>query len=82
MLIPLYGFVPGDTLGVLVLAQSDDTIQDLANSLAQAVSVRVAVRGSLAIRWGGVELDPTTTLDGAGIRALQRIDLVVAGGTQ
>jgi hypothetical protein len=36
----------------------------------------------LAIRWGGVELDPTTTLDGAGIRALQRIDLVVAGGTQ
>ena len=79
VLVPLYGFVPGDTLGVLVLVRSDDTIAALAASLAQAVSVRVLARGDLGIRSKGTHLDPRLTVARAGLTALDRVDLICEG---
>jgi hypothetical protein len=81
MLTPLYGFVHGDTLGVLVLVHDDDTIATLAESLSQAVAVRVAAPPRPSVRWNGVLLDLSMTVAQAGLTALDRVDLVPEGGT-
>jgi Toluene-4-monooxygenase system protein B (TmoB) len=79
MLVPLYGFVAGDTLGVLVLVQDHDTIAQVAGTLARAVAMRVAPRAGARVRVRGELLDPRATVAGAGLRALDRIDLVPVG---
>ena len=40
-MIPMYGFLQGDTLGLLVLARPEDTAADLCAKLQSAASVRV-----------------------------------------
>jgi len=42
MPIPLYGFLEGDTLGLLMLAEEGETVLQLAQKLQQAASLRVA----------------------------------------
>lgn len=79
MLVPLHGFTPGDTLGVLVLVQSDDTVAVLAASLAEAVAVRRTFSGELRIRKGDSILPSDQTVAAAGLTALDRIDLVIGG---
>jgi hypothetical protein len=79
MLIPLYGFVRGDTLGLLVLIHDDDTISAVAQSLAQAASVRVAPFANPVVYRAGKALDPTLTVAEAGLTALERIDLAEGG---
>jgi len=76
MLIPLYGFVKGDTLGVLVLVQDRDSIAMLAASLAQAVSMRIPVAERAQVLKNGVVLDPASTVAEARLLPLERIDLV------
>jgi hypothetical protein len=44
MAIPLYGFLQGDTVGLLILAEEADTVQILGRKLQDAASIRV--RGS------------------------------------
>jgi hypothetical protein len=75
-LIPLYGFVRGDTLGLLVLVRSSDSIRTLAESLAEAAEVRVARFARAAVLSGGRRLDPDSTVAAAGLAPLERVDLV------
>lgn len=76
MLVPVYGFVHGDALGLLVLVQHDDTVAVLGDTLQQAASVRVAPRPTVHLVWKGQRLDPSLTLDAAGLKALDRVDLI------
>jgi hypothetical protein len=76
MLIPLYGFVRGDTLGLLVLAHTSDTVLALAASMQQAACMRVPPSKKVSVYHGGVLLDPHLTLAQAGLSALARVDLV------
>ena len=62
-MIPLYGFLQGDTIGLLVLAQPDDTAAVLCAKLQSAAAVRVA---------------PEATVAELALQPLERID-VVAG---
>jgi hypothetical protein len=78
-LVPLYGFVRGDSLGVLVLCKDTDSIRELADNLGQATSVRVAPRGVAHVYRGGRLLDPALTVAEAGLSALDRVDLVMTG---
>jgi hypothetical protein len=82
MLVPLYGFVAGDTLGVLVLADDGDTVAQLAAQLQAAATFRVEPRANARVLLRGAPLDPRATIAAAGIRALDRVDLVdhVEGG--
>ena len=41
MLVPLYGFLSGDTLGVVILVQDHDRIRQVAANLQEAVCMRV-----------------------------------------
>jgi hypothetical protein len=74
--VPLYGWVQGDSVVVVVLAREDQTIRELVELLCQAVSVRVAVAvpGFASLR--GRRLDPDTSVRAAGIEALDRIDVL------
>lgn len=75
-LVPLYGFVEGDTMGVLVLAADDMRIETVIANLSQSASPRVAVDTSA---WDlvvdGRVVDREHTVDGAKLVPLQRVDL-------
>jgi hypothetical protein len=73
--MPLYGFVQGDTMGVVVLARSDGTVADLAEKLIQAAGVRVSRRERFRVTSAERLLDLRATLRMQGIRALDRVDL-------
>jgi hypothetical protein len=73
--IPLYGFLEGDTLGLLILATEDDTAATLARRLQDAASLRVAPRDDVAVWFKGARLAPSTMIVAAGVRALDRFDV-------
>jgi hypothetical protein len=79
-MIPLYGFLEGDTLGLLVLARTEDTVAALAAQLERSASVRVRPRGRSIVMFKGERLDPRATLEQTGLRALDRFDVVYADG--
>lgn len=79
-MIPLYGFLQGDTIGLLILAQPEDTIAVLAGKLQTSAAVRVAPRERVVVRHGDRVLDPQMTVAKAGLTALDRFDVVAAGG--
>jgi Toluene-4-monooxygenase system protein B (TmoB) len=76
MLVPLIGFLRGDTIGLVVLVHDHQTVAELAWVVQQAASVRVAPRHSASVFRGDVKLDPDATVAGAGLSALDRIDVV------
>ena len=80
MLVPLHGFLQGDTLGLLLLVQDGDTLAHVARTLIDAAAVRVAPVLHARVFHAGVELPLTATVAGAGLAALDRIDLVPDGG--
>jgi hypothetical protein len=75
MAIPLYVFVRGDTLGLVVLAPEAETIDDLAQRLSRAAAPRVTLHGPLRVLHRGKVLEGALTLSDAGINALDRVDL-------
>jgi hypothetical protein len=76
MLIPLYGFLEGDVLGLLILVEESDTIQILASKLQDAASLRVAVRDKVDVIFNNEVIDPAITVAQAGLQALDRFDVI------
>lgn len=79
MLIPLYGFLEGDTLGLLILVEEHETVHDLATKLQQAASVRVAYQARIEVRYKDRVLDPHYTIAQAEFLPLERFDVVQKG---
>jgi hypothetical protein len=75
MSIPLYGFLEGDTLGLLILAEEGDTLQALARKLQDAASIRVARADKIDFVYNGKAIDPGLTVTQAGLQALDRFDV-------
>jgi Toluene-4-monooxygenase system protein B (TmoB) len=76
MPIALYGFLRGDTVGLLILAEEGDTLQALARKLEDAASLRVAGRDRVQLVYNGKTMDPTMTVAQAGLQALDRFDVI------
>lgn len=76
MLIPLYGFVQGDALGLLVLVQDEDSIATLAATLSEAARMRVTPFVDPRVCHGGRRLSSSVTVAEAGLKPLARVDLV------
>lgn len=76
MLVPINGFVQGDTLGLLLLVQHHHTVRELAECALQAASARVGRRGEVDVWFDGLRLDPDVTLSSVGLGALDRVDVV------
>lgn len=76
MPIPLYGFIQGDTLGLLILAEETENIQTLAKKLQEAASLRVGGSKRLQVVFNGKAIDPALTIAQAGLQPLDRFDVV------
>ena len=76
MPIPLYGFLQGDTVGLLILAEEDDSLQTLARKLQDAASLRVAGRDQVQVIYNDKTMDPAITVARAGLQALDRFDVI------
>lgn len=77
-MIPLYGFLQGDTLGLVLLADPGESVESLARRLERSASVRVAPRARLVVMLGDRALDGRSTIAEAGLRPLDRFDVVEA----
>jgi hypothetical protein len=80
VLVPLYGFLEGDTIGLLVLVHDDERVADIADRLRQAAAVRVAPKPHAEVYFRGERLDPGLTVAAAGLGALDRVDVVQRDG--
>jgi hypothetical protein len=76
MAIPLYGFLQGDVLGLLIVAEEHETVRALSEQLQEAASLRVAHSKNVRVIYKGNVLDPSLTLREAGLAALERFDVV------
>ena len=76
MLVPLYGFLAGDTIGLLVLVHDDERVRDFADRLIEAASVRVRAPRAVEIVHQGTVVDPQLTIAAAGLTALERVDVI------
>jgi hypothetical protein len=76
MPIPLYGFLQGDTVGLLILADEGDTLQSLAQKLQDAACLRVAGRDRVQVIYNDKAMDPAITIAQAGFQALDRFDVI------
>jgi hypothetical protein len=75
MLLPLYGFMEGDTIGLLILADESESVRSLAGRLRDAASLRVDGSSCGQVVYRGIALDPDSTLAQANFKPLQRFDL-------
>ena len=76
MLVPLYGFVEGDTMGLLVLAHHDMSMRQVATLLGDSAGVRVARADAVwDVHVGGKPVSETATVSDLGLEPLTRIDL-------
>jgi hypothetical protein len=78
-MIPLYGFLQGDSLGLLILAQAEDTIEVLADKLKSSASVRVLPQPGGQVLHQGQFLDPKKRVSETPLSALDRFDVVWEG---
>jgi hypothetical protein len=76
--IPLYGFLQGDTMGLLVLARDDERVATLGERLQQSASVRVRPMARFAVIHRGRELALDATVKEVGLAPLDRFDVVEA----
>lgn len=75
-LVPLYGFVQGDTMGVLVLAHEDMRIAEVMEKLGSSTALRAGLgREGCALFSGGKRLEEHRTVADYRLRALDRVDL-------
>lgn len=75
MTLPLYAFVEGDTTGILIWTDENESVQSLEKKVREAVDLRVEPNGKMHVVYRGVVLDPAMTLAEAQFAPLQRFDL-------
>lgn len=80
MPIPLYAFVEGDIMGLLVLADEKETVLQLAEKLQESANIRVPRKGAFRLLHDGHAIDPELTVGQSGLQALDRCDLVWSSG--
>jgi hypothetical protein len=75
MSLPLYGFVERDTVGVLIVADENETIASLTRKLQEAANIRVTPKAEVHLVYQGKVIDPVLTVSEAGFTALERFDV-------
>jgi hypothetical protein len=75
-MIPIYGFLKGDTIGLLMLADPEESVMDVARRLQRAASVRVPMRDQIKVYYRNNILEPNLTVKEIGFEPLERFDVV------
>jgi hypothetical protein len=76
MPLPLYGFLEGDTIGLLIVADEQDTVNSLCRKLQEAASIRVTPFRNAQVIYREEALDPEKTLAQVELKPLERFDVV------
>jgi hypothetical protein len=76
MLVPLFGFLRGDSLGLLVLVHDHETVAHVALCLQEAACVRVKPSTNATVYHAGRALDRSLSVGQAGLTAFERVDVV------
>lgn len=76
MPIPLFGFLKGDSMGLVILGHENETVRELARKLQRACDVRVAKKENVSVFYKGHALDGALTVSQAGFEPLERFDVV------
>lgn len=74
-MIPIYGFLEGDTIGLLILADEQELLAATAAKLQAAARLRAGLAGPLAVFVNGRPVELDATVQQAGIKALDRVDV-------
>jgi hypothetical protein len=74
-MIPLYGFLEGDTLGLLMLVQADTTLAELAEKLKSAARLRADPGERIAIWVGDRVVDASLSVADAKLEPLDRFEV-------
>jgi hypothetical protein len=75
MSLPLYGFLEGDTVGLLIVTDENESIASLVRKLQEAGNIRVIPRAEVQLVYQGRVIDPALTVSEAGFTALERFDV-------
>jgi hypothetical protein len=75
MLVPLYGFLEGDALGLLVLIHDHEPVHEIGVRLQEAAAIRIAPAKSFGVYHRGVRLEGNISVAAAGLTALSRVDV-------
>jgi hypothetical protein len=75
-MIPLYGFLQGDTIGLLVLAVPADTAADLCNKLQAAAALRVRPLENPVVLYAGRTVAADVTVADMRLGPLDRFDVI------
>lgn len=74
-MIPLYGFLQGDSMGLLILAREDDTLGQLVEKLQSAADVRVAPLKRPRVMVAGRVMELEITVAAAGLSPLDKFEV-------
>lgn len=75
-MIPIYGFLEGDTIGLLIFAYPQDTVAELINKVQKSAAVRVAPRENMKLLYNDQAITPTATVKQLGIQPLEHFFVV------
>jgi hypothetical protein len=76
MILPLYGFLRGDSLGLVLLVHDHQSWRDVGRHLQCAAAVRVAPTLSFRVYSEGRLLPLDLTVRQTGLRPFSRIDVL------
>ncbi|HKU39018.1 MAG TPA: toluene-4-monooxygenase system B family protein [Polyangiales bacterium] len=74
-MIPLYGFLEGDTLGLLMLVEADTTLGELATKLRSAARLRADPGERVTVWVNDRPLDLQLRVSDAKLEALDRFEV-------
>jgi hypothetical protein len=75
-MIPLYGFLKGDTMGLLILGYESESIAELTEKLQASAHLRVPYKNKVQLIYQGKSLPPHLTLKQVGMMPLDRFDVI------
>lgn len=75
-MIPVYGFLEGDTIGLLIFAYEDETVKMLIDKLQKSSQVRVAPRENMELIFQGKIQNKNERISKIGIGPLDRFDVL------
>lgn len=70
-MIPILGFLEGDTLGILVMSYPTDTVIKLIEKLQVSAAIRVQHRNELQLIYNEKVIPPHQTVAEIGIKPLE-----------
>lgn len=75
-MIPLYAFLQGDTIGLLILVYPHEKIKEVAKKLIVSARTRVTPSDPLEVYCGNKKLILDKTVAESGLLALDKIEVV------